>query len=75
LKHEAKLNAIKTILKTEDILFLQDVSGDLIDSLRNEGHINVITPSKSHDCAILLKEGSFKTLYDEEKIHSEASNK
>lgn len=65
LKHKVKLQAIKTMLESKDVLFVQDVSEELINSLRNEGHINVITPSKTYDCTILVKKDKFVTLYDE----------
>ncbi len=54
LKLNSKLAAIKHILQDKDVLFLQDVSDELINTLKNEGNINIIVPPLP-DCAILVK--------------------
>ena len=48
---------------------MQDVSDELINSLKNEGLINIIN-YPSRECVVLVKQNKekFKLLYDERKI-------
>lgn len=49
-------------MQENDILFLQDASDELLNALKNEGIVNVVSREGS-DCAILLKQ-SFDKIYD-----------
>lgn len=66
---------MKKLVSSKDVVFLQDVSDELINSLKNEGCINIISyPCK--DCAVLVKQNDLKftTLFDERKIFDHYKN-
>lgn len=61
------MKRVLEIYKEHDIVFLQDVSQELINSLKNERNINIITAEEG-DSAILIKQDKFDVLYDEKKV-------
>ena len=54
LKHSTKLEVVKRLLEQKDVVFMQDVSDELINSLKNEGLVNIIN-YPSRECVVLIK--------------------